>query len=314
MKTLVEELQQKLLDHHLSTLESLRLALYVAKKLKLSDLEEWVNAELNGYKDPIKIPSYRHIPCQLKGWKNIRNRWESISFEETEKENLFSKTPIGQGIDELEHLCSRKLSHHDGLKIHLSKDLEAQIIKGLYPGIPPSEVALILDVTHIKGIVEKVRSLLLSWSLDLESAGVKGEGMNFSDKEREAAKGVSITNNYHAEAQTIVQEMKHSNIMQANRVSSQSFMQKAFDAKLLIKMVEEISAQVELINLSINQKSEIKSDLTTLHSQATSSNPKFSIIKESLLSLKNIFENATGECAAAIFMKISGFISLMNIG
>lgn len=62
------------------------------------------NAELNGYKDPIKIPSYRHIPCQLKGWKNICNRWEAISFEETEKENLFSKTPIGQGIDELEHL------------------------------------------------------------------------------------------------------------------------------------------------------------------------------------------------------------------
>lgn len=75
MKTLVQELQQKLLDHHVSTLESLRLALYVAKKLRLSDLEKWVNAELNGYKNSIKIPSYRHIPCQLKGWKNIKRIW-----------------------------------------------------------------------------------------------------------------------------------------------------------------------------------------------------------------------------------------------
>lgn len=100
--------------------------------------------------------------------------------------------------------------------------------------------------------------------------------------------------------------MENSQQFQANRGSSQSFVQKTFDVAAVRKLLEEISKDLASLNLTEDEKSEIEADFTALQAQVKSPNPKISIIKETLSSLRNIFENITGELGATILIKLAG--------
>ena len=59
MAKIVTELQHEALKSDFDIMNLLRKAYLVARKLKLQEFEDWVNNELNGYKDLDKIPDYR---------------------------------------------------------------------------------------------------------------------------------------------------------------------------------------------------------------------------------------------------------------
>lgn len=307
MKTLIQELQDKVLNEDCAVLDVLRLSLYVSRKLKLLDFERWVNSELNGYVDSEEVPLYRSIPCRLKGFNHIRREWQPIDFSDIGKAELFAKTPLSQPIGELEKLSADSLSKNSMLIVHLPVKLENQIKDGLCSGCAPQEIALHIDSRHVMGIVDKVKSLILKWALDLEEAGVMGEGRNFSDQEKKSAKAISITNNnYNGEVQSIIQSMQNSQLLQGNRGSTQSFTQKPLDVAAIMRLVDEIKKDVDSLDLTTDKKAEIDADFSALNAQVKSPNPKVSIIKEALYSLRNIFENITGEVGAAVLIKLSG--------
>ncbi len=58
----------------------LRKAYLVARKLKLQEFEDWVNNELNGYKDLDKIPDYRLLRGELKAW-NTYHGWIPVILQ-----------------------------------------------------------------------------------------------------------------------------------------------------------------------------------------------------------------------------------------
>jgi hypothetical protein len=308
MKTLIQELQKKCLNPKLPTLEVLRLAFYVAKKLKLNEFEKWVNAELNGYDNSVQIPPYRNISCQLKGLNHIRGEWQPIESEVLEKRESFSSCPIAMSIGEIEDLLENR-SNNGFLMVKLPQVTERQIRNSLYgPGFRPAEIGLIINPAHVKGIIDKVKTLILKWGLDLEEAGISGVGMSFSEKEKESAKTVTTTNIYHAQNQTVIQSMNQSQVQQGTQGSIQSFRQELFDPSLFMKIVDEIKREMESLNLTPNQKKEIEAYLQSLAVQVNSSDPQNSIIRELLQSLRNIFENMSGEVAATILIKIAGIL------
>lgn len=308
MKTLIQELQENCLNPKLPTLEVLRLAFSVAKKLKLNEFEKWVNAELNGYDNSVQIPPYRNISCQLKGLNHIRGEWQRIECEVPEKGPPFSSCPIAMSIGEIEDLLEDR-SNNGFLMVKLPQITERQIRDSLYgPGFRPAEIGLIINPANVKGIIDKVKTLILKWALDLEETGISGVGMNFSEKEKESAKTVTITNIYHAENQTVIQSMNQSQVQQGTQDSLQFFRQEEFDPSALMKIVDEIKREVASLNLTPNQKKEIEAYLQSLIVQASSSAPQNSVIRESLQSLRNIFENMSGEVIAALLIKIVGIL------
>lgn len=66
MASLVLELQRDALDKSVSTTDLLRKALVVARKLKVTDLVEWLTHELNGYPEGADVPEYRKLQGELK--------------------------------------------------------------------------------------------------------------------------------------------------------------------------------------------------------------------------------------------------------
>lgn len=61
MAKLVYQFQQDLTQSQKGVTELLRFSKMIAVKLGLSDIDEWINAELTGYKAKGKIPEYRKI-------------------------------------------------------------------------------------------------------------------------------------------------------------------------------------------------------------------------------------------------------------
>ncbi len=309
-KTLVQELQDIALSKDSSGLDVLRLPLYVSRKLKQSDFEKWVDSELNGYADDVEVPEYRKIPCQLRGLNHIRREWQLISFESVEQAELFSRTPIGQALGEIEKLSNSGSSQDSMLMIvRLHSQLEKKLMEGLCPPVIPQEVALHIDSRHVMGIVDKVKNLVLKWTLDLEDAGITGKGRGFTDQEKESAKTISITNHiYHGECQAIGLSMENSQIMQASRGVTQTFVQKTFDYDTVAQLAEEIKQEINNLGLTLDKKSEAEAELETLRAQIKSPKPKNLIINETLHTLRTILEGATAGVASGIVLKISGVI------
>lgn len=64
MEGIVLELEREALDENVSIEVLLRKAYLVARKLKLTDFEEWINNEQNGYVG--EVPKYRMIEGEYK--------------------------------------------------------------------------------------------------------------------------------------------------------------------------------------------------------------------------------------------------------
>ena len=79
MEGIVYELEREALDENVSVESLLRKAYLVARKLKLSDFEEWINNEQNGYHG--EVLDYRMDLCQYFGHKKL-NFSPSITYAE----------------------------------------------------------------------------------------------------------------------------------------------------------------------------------------------------------------------------------------
>ena len=66
MAGIVLELQKELLSSNCDIVSVLRKAHLIAVKLKLSDFDQWIQYELNGYTDQSECPEYRKLQGILK--------------------------------------------------------------------------------------------------------------------------------------------------------------------------------------------------------------------------------------------------------
>ncbi len=297
VKTLIQELQDDILNKNYSLQEVLRLALYVSIKLNLPDFESWINFELEGYLKKEDVPSYRYLYAPLKGLNHIRGEWQPIN--DGEQFEIFIKQPIG----ELESLAKKSKKLH----VPLSAELKSRIRKNITYGCSPQEIAYEFDSEQVLGIVNKVRNDILKWAMKLEKAGIKGEGRLFSEQEIKLAKQGGMVNNYYANEQSIInsESINGSQVSQGNRGANQSLVQNSLDKELLMDLLKDINAQVHLLDLTADKKSEINAEIDVLNAQVKSPIPKCGIIREALISLKNIFENTVSGVMANVLTKIS---------
>ena len=103
MDSLVLELQKDALNPSISILNLLRKALVVATKLKLQDFKDWIESEINGYKDGQRIPEYRKVRGETKYWNQFRG-WQPIVFDTSY--DYLSNRNLHQSVSELSQLIS----------------------------------------------------------------------------------------------------------------------------------------------------------------------------------------------------------------
>lgn len=194
---LVNELQVSAEQDDVLTV--LRKTKRLASKLNRTDISDWLNSELNGYHVNQNIPPYRHVASTVAyntngyvpaGFGMMKNGIDDLPFfgsiisyvrepissviSMIDGVKNGSKNGIFQDIDlEIDQLIRSKLS--------IGQDYDRQI-----------SFLLRLNNAQVMAIPDQIKDKVLDWACALEAAGVHGEGMSFSQEEKDKAHNVSI--------------------------------------------------------------------------------------------------------------------------
>jgi hypothetical protein len=298
MDSIVLELQRDTLNKNITVSELLRKALVISKKLNLNEFKRWVENELNGYDKKDDVPDYREITGEVMGY-NPYNGWMPLIFIDPEIGEIVSTRKTMQSIAQLEELAGSK-DKNSQMHMPFPQNLQRKLSKGF--GFE-TQVSLFADKSNLIKILDAVRNIILNWTLKLEEDGILGEGLTFNKQERESAETSPQNITY------FFGPVKSSQIQQGTIKSNQNQINKSADIKeieLFIKMLRE---KLKEVNLESDIEKEVKAEIKTLESQTESPKPKKNILRESLSSLKNIFENASGGAAAQILIEIGKLLA-----
>ena len=180
--SIVLELQRMASDGHGSVTELLRKALLVARKLKIADFAEWVQHELSGYPLGADTPAYREIVGQAVVW-NPYHGTAPFQIGDPAFAKVCAQVIVQQSIPEIEQMLASGSVSFD---MEFPPDA-LHLIRQVFPTLGVNIPRRRLFPNSLFSIVEEVRTTILSWSLKLEEEGITGEGMTFSDDEKERA-------------------------------------------------------------------------------------------------------------------------------
>ena len=209
MDSLVLELQRDAMGSETKVSDLLRKALIVARKLAIPKFQEWISLELDGYKDGRNIPDYRTVHGEIRVFNPYRG-WVNLIMQDmdTDVVEYLTSPPVAQSIGELENIISNR-NDKSILTICFSPETENRLMRGMrYPLRP----VLHISESAIHGIIETVRNTILNWTLKLEEDGILGNGMTFTQEERnraEKSSNITIQN-----FQGILGDVQHSSVSQ----------------------------------------------------------------------------------------------------
>ncbi len=286
MGSLVLQLQSDCLDAHTPTLEVLRKALVVARKLSVPKFQNWIEHELRGYGTDDELPEYRQVRGQRKA-RNPMIGWIPVVFDDPSLTRKLSECQMIQSVGELESLLKTS-GPSSVLSVTLAPELQKQIMRA---GRNNFQTSLHVSVAIVQAIIEHVRTAVLEWCLDLEKAGILGEGMTFSPEEKKSASHINYTVNFHRDVTT-------AQIQQGTLESSQS-LTSTVDVGILRTLTTEISEAIAQLGLQSEQQRQLTAELESVNAQIQSPKPNHNIMTEGLKSIRNILEGCAGSLIAS---------------
>lgn len=187
MEGIVLELEREALDENVGIEALLRKAYLVARKLKLTDFEKWINNEQNGYEG--EVPEYRMIGGEYKALNPYRG-WIPVVLP-ANVAKVIAKVPLHNSISSL---CDV----YNTSEGSISFTVGAEITKFLNKSSDgfDTKFSFYSSRSEIYRIISTVRNKILDWALLLEENEIFGEGMTFTEKEKEIASTAKVINNY----------------------------------------------------------------------------------------------------------------------
>lgn len=199
MSSIVLELQKNSLESNIPISELLRKSLLVATKLGQQEFTRWLDYETNGYpmSDNLSVyPLYRKI----RGTPQVQNPfygYQQITFASQDLLQLFSTRYCHTSTPELEHMLKSDTSASKGGRFEINYDPETsmQLMKAMNIDLHPT---LLIQASSIAQILNSVRNTIMNWTLQLEKDGILGEGLSFSeqDKEKVTSNTYNVSNFY----------------------------------------------------------------------------------------------------------------------
>lgn len=283
MSALVSELVNAAIDVAVSPGDLLRRALVVARRLDVPELVDWISGELNGYYSG-EVPDYRRVKGELIAENPVHG--PIPFFASPDMTEQLSDFEVRQSVPELMQLAQSAA----GIYSHFPSNIEHMLMQMMLKtnGVM-MRPALRFSAVQVQGIIEKVRSRVLDWALDLEAKGVLGEGMTFTPRERQTVQ----QQHYH------FGDVSGSQIQIGSNSSNQTQTQTGGDTAALSALIELLRDAIQQGRIEAVVRDELQAELATLQAQAASPKPKWAIIKATAGSIKSVLENGAGGVLAA---------------
>lgn len=281
--SIVLQLQERALNSANPVSDLLRLALVAAKKLDRSDIESWLSLELNGYQgehDLESIPPYRRVKGKVVAW-NPYNGWIPVIIKNAAYERAVTERTIGSSVSELESLLkdgggTLTMQFTPKIREALMRDAEL-----------PLEPVLQIPESVVRGALDAIRTKILEWSLELERAGVLGEGLQFSANERAAASSVTYNINNLGVLGDVSDQARVKNIQHV--------------AEINLNHVSDLLDQIEKVKGSLEAplRNGIEPHVMDLRRELEKPSPDRDIVRKGLRSIRTICEGAAGSLIAS---------------
>lgn len=289
MGSIVLELQNEIVSSNCDIVNILRKAHLIALKLKLADFDQWIQHELNGYPDKESCPEYRKVCGSLKAF-NPYHGWISTLMQDNELEKMICERKLTNSISEVISLCK---SSENVLISEFSGEQFAFFNK-MFNSPLPMKYALHIPTTAVKDIEEKVKNTILEWTLKLESEGIVGENMVFSETEKESAVNMPQTvNNYYGNTSVINSPSDNVQIVSG----SENTVTFSYDkVKDVVDAVEKSISESDLSKEDIETATELLADIKLKIEEEKKPN----ILKSALVGLKDFLINTGANVAAGL--------------
>jgi hypothetical protein len=186
MSSLIIELQKELINPKTKLSNLLRNALLVASKLKINGVDKWLRLEMNGYYEENSVlPDYRMVTGHPKAY-SYRHGWLDIAFKNFPADVPYKQFSLPNSIAEME--TTLEDIDNDVLVLIYPEEINDFICKF----IKADKTGFEFTRSQMKGIIDKVRNMILDWTIELESKGIIGENLSFSIDEIKKAKNVVV--------------------------------------------------------------------------------------------------------------------------
>ncbi len=170
---LVNELQESAERDDVLTV--LRKARRLASKLSVSDIDDWLKAEQEGYGSSKAVPKYRMIRATMayktngyipSGFGSLMNGIEHLPG------GMSAPMGVAEPISTIMNWIEADSKNH-GLYLPVSDTgLTQQLRSGFDPWIADQITFLLhLNMTQVKAIPDQIKDKVLDWALALERAG-----------------------------------------------------------------------------------------------------------------------------------------------
>ena len=289
MGSIVLELQNEIVSSDCDVVNILRKAHLIASKLKLADFDQWIQHELNGYPDQESCPEYRKVRGSLKAFNPYNGRIP-VFIQNNESEKMICEQKLANSISEIISLCQ---SSKNELMIEFPGEQNVWLDK-MFNSLLPMRYELHIPTTAVKDIEEKVKNTILGWTLKLESEGIVGENMVFSDTEKQSAVNMPRTvNNYYGNTSVINSPSDNVKIVSG----SENTVTFSYDkVKDVVDAVEKSISESDLSKEDIEIATELLADIKLKIEEEK----KPHILKSALVGLKDFLINTGANVAAGL--------------
>lgn len=177
MTTALEMAIEALSDPSVTLPDALRHLLVVSRRIGADDLSDWVRGELNGYPLDGELPTYRtgqHLPVKLRfdgPMQSSTTRLVSAAELPAKYTGALKGVGFREPVAELESLAGGESDPELQLPLGWMAAYRRDADEGKVPAIEYmvlNHAGLALPRTHLKGILDRIKSTALDLALSLE--------------------------------------------------------------------------------------------------------------------------------------------------
>ncbi|MEN9358727.1 MAG: hypothetical protein RL095_262 [Verrucomicrobiota bacterium] len=170
--TLLQQIQTAAVDPKIDISSLLRLCLILAYKLNHDKFKDWVNSELDGYRDKENIPEYRKFRTLVLG--HFIGRFQSLKDVQLPELNvpedlrdIFFCCDLGEGISEIDNLI--KSCKAGVVNTAIPQDFINLIEDNFYNNMKLVGVKKLIPESRLVKIIDTIKTKIILFTLEIES-------------------------------------------------------------------------------------------------------------------------------------------------
>ena len=297
MASVITELQADSMGDEVPIETILKKAKLVAVKLDYPEFVSWCDRELDGYAETDDAPPYRKVRGELRARELYGPLMPIIFKSAQESEVVNSPRMVGTAAGQLERM-QKEAERNDTLSMPLPSDFVRRIFSML--DWRPQEIRWVVDPVSLGGIVSAVRKVIFDWSLKLEEAGIRGDGISFDELTKRRAHESGVINSV-GKIENFYGVMGNA----SGGGSSISVIQTIAPSELNLMDARSIAGQIgeTLGKLKVSEpdRNAITTELASLNTELQTSNPDRSKIRAGFESVLKTVGRGTKDAAKDIF-------------